>query len=290
MILLNPKKYDPKRLDPASAELMKKTIAFFEAKGKRKLKQDDHERVWYADFLDFVKQEKVFSKLLTPSGYSDGDPDTRWDNNRNCDFNEITAFYALHYWYTWQVSILGLGPIWMGKNEEVKKKTAELLREGGIFAFGLSEKEHGADIYSTDMSLAPQADGTYIANGRKYYIGNGNKAALVSTLGKMKDSGDFVFFVVGSTHGKYECVRNLVNTQSYVAEYALNDYPIYEYDILTKGQEAWDSALNTINVGKYNLGWASIGICTHSIYEAIDHASNRVLYGKHVTDFRTSDS
>nr|HPI77516.1 acyl-CoA dehydrogenase [bacterium] len=285
MILLNPKKYDPKRLDPASAELMKKTIAFFEAKGKRKLKQDDHERVWYADFLDFVKQEKVFSKLLTPSGYSDGDPDTRWDNNRNCDFNEITAFYALHYWYTWQVSILGLGPIWMGKNEEVKKKTAELLREGGIFAFGLSEKEHGADIYSTDMSLAPQADGTYIANGRKYYIGNGNKAALVSTLGKMKDSGDFVFFVVGSTHGKYECVRNLVNTQSYVAEYALNDYPIYEYDILTKGQEAWDSALNTINVGKYNLGWASIGICTHSIYEAIDHASNRVLYGKHVTDF-----
>ncbi|HOY63024.1 MAG: Acyl-CoA dehydrogenase, short-chain specific [bacterium ADurb.Bin236] len=285
MILLNPKKYDPKRLDPASAELMKKTIAFFEAKGKRKLKQDDHERVWYADFLDFVKQEKVFSKLLTPSGYSDGDPDTRWDNNRNCDFNEITAFYALHYWYTWQVSILGLGPIWMGKNEEVKKKTAELLREGGIFAFGLSEKEHGADIYSTDMSLAPQADGTYIANGRKYYIGNGNKAALVSTLGKMKDSGDFVFFVVGSTHGKYECVRNLVNTQSYVAEYALNDYPIYEYDILTKGQEAWDSALNTINVGKYNLGWASIGICTHSMYEAIDHASNRVLYGKHVTDF-----
>jgi len=34
------------------------------------------------------------------------DPDYRWDTWRNCEFNEILAFYALHYWYTWQVSIL----------------------------------------------------------------------------------------------------------------------------------------------------------------------------------------
>ena len=284
-MLLNPKKHVSNCPDDESREIMRKTINFFETKGKGRLKKDDHERVWYADFLDFVKKEKIFAELLTPSAYSAGDPNYRWDTWRNCEFNEILAFYALHYWYTWQVSILGLGPIWMSKNEEVKKKTAELLKEGGIFAFGLSEKEHGADIYSTEMSLTPKGDGQYLANGRKYYIGNANKAALVSTLGKMSDSGEFVFFVVGSTHGKYECVRNLVNVQSYVAEYALNDYPISDSDILSVGQDAWDSALNTVNVGKFNLGWASIGICTHAFYEAIDHAANRVLYGKHVTDF-----
>jgi acyl-CoA dehydrogenase len=38
-------------------------------------------------------------------------------------------------------------------------------------------------------------------------------------------------------------------------------------------------------VGKFNLGWASIGICTHALYEAIDHAANRRLYGQFVTDF-----
>ena len=284
-MLLNPKKHFSACPDERSREIMRKTIEFFETKGKFKLKRDDHERVWYADFLDFVKNEKIFAELLTPSGYGQGNPDYRWDTWRNCEFNEILAFYALHYWYTWQVSILGLGPIWMGNNEQVKQKTAELLRDGGIFAFGLSEKTHGADIYSTEMALTPQGDGTYLANGRKYYIGNANKAALVSTLGKMSDTGEFVFFVVGSTHGKYECVRNLVNVQSYVAEYALNDYPISESDILSIGQDAWDSALNTVNVGKFNLGWASIGISTHAFYEAIDHAANRVLYGKHVTDF-----
>jgi len=38
-------------------------------------------------------------------------------------------------------------------------------------------------------------------------------------------------------------------------------------------------------VGKFNLGWASIGMCTHALYESIEHASHRVLYGKHVTEF-----
>ncbi len=195
------------------------------------------------------------------------------------------AFYGLHYLYTWQVSILGLGPIWIGNKKKVKIKTAQLLKDGAIFAFGLSEKEHGADLYSTEMELAPQKNGTYRANGYKYYIGNANEAALISTFGKMKDTGDYVFFVVDSKHGKYECVRNLVNVQSFVAEYALHDYQITEEDILSKAREAWDSTLNTVNIGKFNLGWAAIGICTHALYEAINHASNRVLYKQHVTDF-----
>jgi len=285
MILLNPKKHDREYVDEKSRDIMLKTIAFFEGKGRGKVKKDDHERTWYSDFLEFQKKEKLFSTLLTPAPYGEGDPDTRWDTYRNCEFNEILAFYGLAYWYTWQVSILGLGPIWIGENEEVKKKTAQLLKEGGIFAFGLSEKEHGADLYSTEMALVPEGKGTYKANGRKYYIGNANEAALVSTFGKMSDTGDYVFFVVGSKHGRYECVKNVVNSQNFVAEYALHDYPITEADILAKGRDAWDAALNTINVGKFNLGWASIGICTHAFYEALDHASGRILYGQSVADF-----
>ena len=73
-------------------------------------------------------------------------------------------------------------------------------------------------------------------------------------------------------------MKNVVN-QNFVAEYALHDYPITEADILHRGPEAWDAALNTVNVGKFNLGWASIGICTHALYEAINHAANRILYG-----------
>jgi acyl-CoA dehydrogenase len=283
MFLLNPKKHERIYQDETSRQIMLKTIEFFEKKGKTKLKEDDHNRVWYADFLKFIKEEKIFAQLLTPSAYG-SNSDYRWDTWRNCEFNEILGFYGLHYWYTWQVSILGLGPIWMGKNEKAKKKAAKLLNKGAIFAFGLSERAHGADLYSTEMTLTPQPDGTYLANGEKYYIGNGNKAEMVSNFGKMADTGEYVFFVANYKHKQYELKKNVVSVQSYVANFALHDYPITEADILSRGQDAWDSSLNTVNVGKYNLGWASIGICTHAFYESMNHASHRKLYGMYVTD------
>ena len=283
MILFNPKKHTRKYPDDKSRQIMLKTIDFFEKKGLKKLKADWRRKVWNYDFVDFLKDNQVFATLMTPAGY--GAPDSRWDTYRNCEFSEITGFYGLTYWYTWQVSMLGLGPVWMGANEEVKRKTAKLLQDGGVFAFGLSEKEHGADIYSSDMMLNPQGDGTYKASGDKYYIGNGNEAALVATFAKMSDTGDYVFFAVNSKHPNYECIRSVVDQQNYVAEFALHDYPITEADIIQKGPKAWDDMLNTINVCKFNLGFCAIGLCTHAFYEAINHAAYRNVYGKFVTDF-----
>ncbi|HQR45063.1 MAG TPA: acyl-CoA dehydrogenase [Thermoanaerobaculia bacterium] len=282
MLLLNPRSPDLP-LDQLSAGIVRDTIAFFEAKGKKRLKDDDRDRVWYRDFLDFQKEKRIFSTLLTPSAF--GGPGARWDTYRNCAFNEVLGFYGLPYWYTWQVSILGLGPFWMSRNDAMKRRAAALLADGGVFGFGLSEKEHGADIYSTEMRLAANPSGGYFANGRKYYIGNGNEASLLSVFGKMADGDDWVFFAADTKHPNYELVQNVCTSQSYVAEFALKDYPVAEDAVLIRGKDAWDASLNTVNVGKYNLGWASIGICTHAFYEALRHASRRRLYGMHVTDF-----
>jgi acyl-CoA dehydrogenase len=283
MILFNPKEHNIKYSDEKTRDMMQKVIDYFEDKGLKSIKKDWHEKVWNHDFVKFMKENQVMATLMTPSGY--GAEDSRWDTFRNSMFAEVSAFYGITYWYTFQVSMLGLGPIWMGSNEEIKNKTAKLLQDGEVFAFGLSEKEHGADIYSSDMMLYPQEDGTYKANGDKYYIGNGNEAAIASTFGKIADSGEYVFFAANSKHEKYECVKNTVNEQNYVAEYVLHDYPITEADIMEKGPKAWDNMLNTINVCKFNLGWGSLGLATHAFYEAISHGAGRNLYGKYVTDF-----
>lgn len=282
-ILLNPKQLRRYYPDQRSREIMERTVAFFEGKGLKKIKEDDHARVWYADFLDFVKKEQIFYNLLTPAEFSDGE--TRWDTWRNCEFNEILAFYGLAYWYTWQVTILGLGPIWMSDNDELKERAASYLQDGEIFAFGLSERAHGADVYATEMTLSPMGGDKFSASGEKYYIGNANQARMISNFGKVAESDDYTFFVTDSQHESFECIQNVTQSQNYVAQYKLKDYPISEGEILSMGQEAWNTALNTVNVGKYNLGWASIGICTHAFYEAINHASNRRLYNMYVTDF-----
>ena len=86
MILLNPTKRQQTSQDDATDAIMRKTIGFFEAKGKAQLKHDDHERVWYSDFLAFQKEHRVFAQLLTPSSYADDEPGYRWDTSRNCEF------------------------------------------------------------------------------------------------------------------------------------------------------------------------------------------------------------
>src|SRR3954453_17921598 len=288
-LLFNPRTYDASEFDEPTRKALLATIEWFESRGKRKLKDDDHERVWYADFLEFVRENKIFASFLTPAQDGGGDENKRWDTARICAFNEITGFYGLPYWYTWQVTILGLGPIWQSDNEEARRRAARLLDDGAIFAFGLSEREHGADIYSTDMVLTPSEDGTsFSASGEKYYIGNGNEAGMVSVFGRRADvegPDGYVFFAADSKHPRYTLIKNVVNSQSYVSNFRLDDYPVTQADVLHTGKDAFYAALNTVNVGKFNLGFASLGICEHATYEAITHAHNRILYGKRVTEF-----
>jgi acyl-CoA dehydrogenase len=289
-LILDPNAPGFAHLAEADREAIESVIAWFESRGKVALKEADREHRWYSDYLDFQAGARIFARFLTPARDGGGDPERRWDTQRICALSEVSAFYGLAYWYTWQVTILGLGPIFQSENEAARERAARLLEEGGIFAFGLSERAHGADIYSTDMVLTPNpnGDGGFTANGGKYYIGNGNEAAMVSVFGRVEgiDGPDgYVFFAADSKHPAYELVRNVVNSQNYVSQFELRDYPVAPEDILHTGPGAFDAALNTVNIGKFNLGFASIGICEHALHEAITHADARVLYGMKVTDF-----
>ncbi|NEA54172.1 acyl-CoA dehydrogenase [Streptomyces sp. SID13666] len=284
-MLFNPRTYDPVQFDERTRQLLRATVDWFESRGKKALIDTYVDRAWYGDFLEFAAKEGLFAEFLTPSSADDS---KRWDTARIAELNEILGFYGLGYWYTWQVTILGLGPVWQSGNEAVRERAAKLLSEGHVMAFGLSERTHGADIYSTDMILTPDGAGGFTASGSKYYIGNGNVAGLVSVFGRRSDiegPEGYVFFAADSRHEAYHLVKNVVNSQMYVSEFRLDSYPVRAEDVLHTGKAAFDAALNTVNVGKFNLCTASIGICEHAMYEAVTHADNRVLYGRKVTDF-----
>ncbi|WP_307828509.1 acyl-CoA dehydrogenase family protein [Antrihabitans sp. YC2-6] len=286
--LFNPHAPDFSEFDAETSRIFEATIEFFEQRGKRVLVEEDRERVWYADFLDFVKRERVFATLLTPARDASADPDKRWDTARIAMMSKILGFYSIQYWYVWQVTILGLGPIWQSDNDKARQRAVDLLESGGIFAFGLSEKEHGADIYTTDMVLTPNATRGFKANGGKYYIGNGNQAGMVSVFGRRSDidgPDGYVFFVVDSQHRAYKLRGNVVASQMYVAAFDLENYPVREEDILHTGQAAFDAAINTVNVGKFNLGFGAVGLVEHAFHEALTHAENRVLFQSKVTEF-----
>ncbi len=286
-LLLNPHTYDPSHLDAETRRLLLATVEHLEGYGLARLTQDWHDKVWYTDFLEFVAKEKVFATFMTPERDAAGDPSKRWDTARVAAMSEVLGFYGLSYWYPWQVTCLGLGPVWQSDNAAARARAAAAIDAGGVAAFGLSEKEHGADIYSTDLVLTASGDGSYSATGGKYYIGNGNCASTVSVFGRIdgvEGPEQYVFFYADSTHPAYTVVRNVVPSQNYVSEFRLEDYPVTADDILHTGEAAFSAALNTVNVGKFNLSFGSIGLATNAFFASIAHAHHRILYGKPVTD------
>ncbi|MCP4040013.1 MAG: acyl-CoA dehydrogenase, partial [bacterium] len=68
MILLNPKHRDRPYRDARSDEIMRKTVEFFESKGRGRLLGDYYDRPWYSDFLEFVRKERIFASMCTPAG------------------------------------------------------------------------------------------------------------------------------------------------------------------------------------------------------------------------------
>jgi acyl-CoA dehydrogenase len=294
MLLFNPKTYDASRFDEQTRRALLAVRDFFEAKGHAELKQEFHQATWYEDFLELLKQHGTLATFGTPAavGRLIDAKDARWDTARNNDLSELLAWYSLEHWYAWQVTVLGLGPVWMSDNRDAKALVGKLLAKGGLFGFGLSEREHGADIYSTDMVLVPDGTG-WRASGEKYYIGNGNCAARVAVFGRVQNpdgpsgnpADDYLFFLADPAHPAYHLVQNVIHGQMYVSEFRLKDYPVAPADVLHTGKAAWDAALATVNVGKVQLAWASIGIAEHAFVEALRHAERRVLYGTRVTDF-----
>ncbi len=293
-LLLNPNTFDPPQLDPESRRQLRALIDWFEERGKIRLLRDDLEASWVSDFLDFVKQERMFATFLTPSEFAGGDAEQAVGHlaQRACSARS-SGFYGLSYWYAEQVTILGLGPIWQSDNVKAKERAAAQLEAGGVMAFGLSERAHGADIYNTDMLLTPAADDAegvlFRASGEKYYIGNGNVAGMVSVF-----------------RTPLRCRRRrglrLVRRRQRPRELRADRQRRARADVrqqlraaritrctkrtsCARGPDAFSAALNTVNVGKFNLCSGSIGMCEHAFYEAITHANNRILYGNPVTDF-----
>lgn len=217
-------------------------------------------------------------------------------------FLETFAYFSPAHAYSLQVSFLGLFPILMSANEPLKREAIAQLERGGLFAFGVSEKAHGSDLFANEFTVRPagegEGEGGWLANGAKYYIGNANAACIISVLakegaapGKAAGTGkraSFVFFALrppaAPAFQNLRKIRTLGVRAAFVGEFAVKDHPFPEGDVIAQGREAWNAVFATVNLGKFFLGFGAVGICAHAFAEASAHLRSRILYGKPVAE------
>ena len=95
-----------------------------------------------------------------------------------------------------------------------------------------------------------------------------------------------MFFAADSGHPAYKLISNVVHGQLYVSAFDLDDVPGARRGCAPhRRRRRSRRRLNTINVGKFNLGFCAIGMAEHSFYETVTQAEGRILFGKRVTEF-----
>jgi acyl-CoA dehydrogenase len=194
------------------------------------------------------------------------------------------------------VSFLGLFPILIGDNVALKREAIAALQAGKLFAFGVSEKEHGSDLFGNEFTVTETSGGRLVANGSKYYIGNSNCAAMMSILARRIDQpvngrtkrAPFILFALRpgqcGAFRNNEKIRTLGVRAAFVGGFEVKDHALTETDIFAQGRDAWDAVFGTVTLGKFFLGFGSIGICEHALQESADHLQRRILYGKPVIE------
>ena len=272
--------------DPAIRAL----LAFFDAKGLAALKAEDRAESWYDDWIAYQAAHGIYPGLLSPAQWS-----TRgghFDVRRLARFIEAFAYCSPAHAYSLHVSLLGILPILSGTNDALKREAVARLEAGELFAFAVSEQDHGSDLIGGDLAIRRADDGAgWIADGDKYYIGNANVATMVSVLAKSAaEPGhaahrtSLTFFALrpreSSGWRAAEKIRTLGIRAGFVGACAVRGHRFTDADVIADGRDAWDAVFRTVDLGKFMLGFGAIGICEHALAEALDHLRRRVLYGK----------
>jgi acyl-CoA dehydrogenase len=269
-------------------------IEFFQRKGLDALKNEDRTEEWQQDWIEYQAKHQLYASLLSPSKYS--------HSGRSLNlltlmrFWETFAFLSPSHAYSLHVTFLGLFPILMSKNEPLKIEAIAKLEEGGLFAFGISEKAHGADLLANESFVSPTTHDGELVSGSKYYIGNANCASVITVLAKEVESevsgktrrAPFVLFALRPRESpafqNLRKIRTLGVRTAFVGAFEIKNHFLPDRDVVSRGREAWNAVAITVTFGKFFLGFGAIGICAHSFAEAIDHLLRRVLYGQPTTE------
>ena len=166
-LLFNPATYDPAFLDDESRTALRDLVSFFEAKGKDQMQAEHNAAAWYDDFLQFCAERNLLGMMGTPSavgrllGGEEGAAVSRWDTGPDQRVQRDPRLLLAGPLVRLAGQRARPGPgLDQRKRREPRPRSAKLLDRGrGLRGSGCPRREHGADIYSTDMILTRVGDG-----------------------------------------------------------------------------------------------------------------------------------
>lgn len=190
--------------------------------------------------------------------------------------------------YGVQTGIGSLPIVFFGTPEQKKKYLPKLASGEMIGAYALTESAHGSDALTAETTAVLSEDGKYyIVNGQKQFISNAGFCDLILTYAQV-DGTQFTGFIIerkwdGISVDEEEKKMGMhgASTRSIIFQ----DVKVPVENVLGEVGRGHIVALNTLNIGRYKLGAATVGVCKFLIADAIKYAKTRIQFGRPISQF-----
>jgi acyl-CoA dehydrogenase family protein 9 len=181
---------------------------------------------------------------------------------------------------------IGMKPIHMFGTEDQKARFLPDLAAGRkLAAFGLTEPNAGSDAYHVESFAERQADGSFVLNGEKRWIGNGAKDVV--TVFARCDEGHVALILEKGMDGfeaphRFDTLGLKGND---LRKLTFNDVRVPKENVLGEPGEGFRIAMATLNNGRMSLGTGVVGGTKALIKQAIEHTGEREQFGMPLADF-----
>lgn len=184
-------------------------------------------------------------------------------------------------------------PVLLAGTDEQKKMYCDILNNGGLAAFALTEPGAGSDAGGVSTrAVHNKEEGTYTLNGTKMFITNGGLAEIFLVFANTRKTGGIrglTAFIVpkdtpGFSVGKKENKMGI--RPSNTTELVLQDVVIPESYRVGREGEGFRIAMNTLDSARPFVGAVSVGIAQAALDCAVKYAKERRQFGQPIASFQ----
>ncbi|RTH22073.1 acyl-CoA dehydrogenase family protein [Thermus scotoductus] len=179
-------------------------------------------------------------------------------------------------------SSLVMYPIYAFGSEEQKREFLPKLARGEMVgAFGLTEPDGGSDPYGNMKTKARLEGNTWVLNGTKMWITNGNLAHIALIWAKDEEGRVLGFIVPTDTPGfqAQEVKHKMSLRASVTSELVLEEVRVPEALRLPKA-ESLKAPLSCLTQARFGIAWGVLGALEAVYTEAVEFAKSRSTFGE----------
>jgi acyl-CoA dehydrogenase family protein 9 len=181
---------------------------------------------------------------------------------------------------------IGTKPLHLYGTDDQKARWLPDLASGRkLAAFVLTEPNVGSDAYALETRAERQPDGSWVLNGEKRWIGNGDKDVL--TVFARSELGHVALVVEKGAEGLSTGPRFETHglKANHLQRVHFKDVRVPAENLLGEPGDGFRIAMNTLNNGRMSMGTAISGGMKRFLQLSVEHTEARRQFGRPLADF-----